>query len=178
MKRTITRELHTPVCALKPQNVNSTKINGETIVNPWRVARRAIAVVTCGAMTTNDIITVKFEKRRVGTSTWDSVLGADGNALQFTAQDNSNSDGTTLGGQLKNNFCAFGEIDFEQIKTTTDDGASYDYDAIRITAVNAAAQNVICSAAFILSDLYTHPASSAGLDQTWNKLRYSGGTPT
>lgn len=178
MHKSIARELMTPLAGLKPQNINNTAVNGETIVSPWRIARRAVVAAICGAMTTNDVITIKAQLRRLGTSTWDDALNKAGTTLKFTDQSNANSDGTTKGGQFKANFCAFGEIDFSQLKTTIADGAAYEYDAMRVVMVNAAAQNVLAGAVVILTDLYAHPAASHTLEQTFDSQRYASGSPS
>jgi hypothetical protein len=137
--------------ALKPQNINNSAINGESIVRPWEKGRRLILCLIGAAMTTNDALTVTVQMRRKGTSTWDAAKKADGSTdLTFTVAKTSDT------GVLENGML-HGELDLSRLQRPS---SSYEYDAVRISAVNAAAQNVIVGAVYAIGDLIAEPDST------------------
>lgn len=137
--------------ALKPQNVADTAIKGEAIVKPWEKGRRILFTIIGAAMAANDSITAGIEIRRVGTSTWDTVKESDGTtALAFDAA--ADGDGTLENGAI------VGELNLERLKFPS---ATYEYDAIRLSLINAVAQNVICGATYIIANLLNYPNTTA-----------------
>ena len=148
--------------AFASQAVNNSAVKGATIATPWRIGRRGLFVLSYGAMTTNDSVTVSLEKRRQGTSTWDPIKQYDGttNMAFAAAADTSSFD---QGIQL-------GELDFSQLHVASDDplnplvsSVRYEYDAIRLSAINAAAQNVNLSAVLLIGDMISEPSSDYSL---------------
>lgn len=167
-----------PVRLLKPQNVAGTKINGDTVLAPWRRARQMLVCINGGDMASGDILTFKIEKRRTGTSTWDIQKQQDGSTdVAFPLQ--KQSGGTGLETRLVSGVPLFGVIDFNRIDTVAapDGKAAYDYDAIRLTAQNAVGQNVVCSAVGILGHHFNHPIDSAQYEAINNQIRYRGADP-
>lgn len=169
------REKHAFGRALLPTAVNTTKINGDAIVTPWRTARRLCFVAVAGTMLSNDSITFTVERRRIGTSTWDSCYEPNGStALASTAQTGSGTAGTKAGGLATGAW--FGELDLNDLKCSIIGGDTYDYDAIRLCAVNGVAQNVTVSATYVLADLMIDAdRTTADTEDLWNKQRYTAG---
>lgn len=149
--------------ALIPGNVNTTRIFGAAIVKPWRTGRRLLFQVVAGAFGASDSITIGFQRRRVGTSTWDEVVENDGTTtLAMPAE----VDGGTL-----ENGSIFGEINLETLKVSIAGGSTYDYDAIRLTAVNLNAANVVVGASYAIGNLFKRPAAGAGNDKIYHLQR-------
>lgn len=126
----------------EPQNVNNTKLFGPAIENPWLTGRKLAFLINAGDMAAGDSITIGFEHRRVGTSTWDAIKDKDGNALEVVEADG----GTLENGQV---LC---ELDMTKL-----DHDGFDRDAVRISLVNAVAQNVLIGAAAVHADLLDLP---------------------
>lgn len=139
-----------PGIALVPQNINTTPVVGATILRPWELGRYITFIAIAAAFAASDSITINVEARRKGTSTWDDVTESDGStALAFDAEAD--------GGDLENGH-VFGTLDLERFEKPN---AAYEYDAIRIAAVNGNAANVIVGACYFISKLYTYPAKDA-----------------
>lgn len=170
------RETHVHVRALKPQAVNNSQVNGDAIVRPWKEGRKMMFEIASGDLSSGDSLTFGLEMRRQGTSTWDTVKQPNGStALVMTAQTYAATTGT-LAARLKDGLVAIGEIDLTDLKTDKDiGGAAYDYDAIRLTAVNGAAQNVTCAATAYIADLYSEPGGDEDYEDFYDKQRYTGG---
>lgn len=154
--------------ALVPGAVDdSPVVAGDAIVRPWRLGRSITFVILSGDMAASDALTIPVQRRRVGTSTWDAFVENDNTtALVFTAAKIAD------GGQLDGAYIA-GEINLETAILSIDGGADYDYDAIRITAVNGVAQTVNLAAAYCIGRLYSHPSSDADNDDLYLKQRGS-----
>lgn len=132
--------------ALVPGNVDdSPTINGATIVEPWKKGRNLAFHLIAGAMTTNDALTITIQVQKRSDDSWTPMLDRLGASLIFTVS--KASDGGVLdGGHL------LGTIDLERADGNT-------YKAIRLSAVNAVAQNVVLGAAYEISDVYSRPTS-------------------
>lgn len=179
------RERAVPYRALMPQNVNNSQINGDTISSPWRIGRTIAFLIAAGAMATNDSLTFGIERRRAGTSTWDKVYEPNGSTNLIFTVNAANSTTGTKAGRLRDGLVMFGELDLTRLKTDKTlgqpdliSGVAYDYDAIRLYAVNAAAQNVLCAATAILTDLYDEVGDGDAVEDLLAKQRYTAGTPT
>lgn len=147
--------------ALKPQNINTTKILGETIEAPWKKGRFLVLDVIGAAFAASDVITITVQGRIAGsyltaTSTttlepyiWEDVLDKDGNSLIFDAQADV--------GDLENGHIT-GTIDLNRLSITAQDGVKK-YDALRIVAINANAADVVVGASYRITDLYEVPGS-------------------
>jgi len=147
--------------ALKPQNVNTTKILGETIAAPWKKGRFLLLDIIAAAFAASDSITITIQGRIAGsyltaTSTttlepyiWEDILDKDSNSLAFTAEAD--------GGDLENGHIT-GTLDLCRLSIIAQDGSSQ-YDAIRVTAINSNAANVVVGAVYSITDLYEVPGS-------------------
>lgn len=157
--------------ALVPQNVGNAQVNGAAIVNPWSIGHSLLFIATAGAFATNDSITFKIELRRAGTSTWDRLKDPAGNDVVSTAQ--------TPTGQLGTTGFWLGELDLNRIQTVKkpDGRADYDYDALRIVAINGVAQNVVIGIGYVIGHPYTRPVGTAAVEDLFNKQRYTLGNP-
>lgn len=160
-------------------NINSTIVGGPALVEPWTIGRRIQWVIALvGTMTTNDAITFKPQLRRKGTSTWDDILNPAGQTVTFTQQVNAGTAGSQSM-RLKEGLAVFGELDFTRVNTVAKanggKSTTYDYDAIRLTGINAAAQNVSVSAVAEIWDLYDEPSSTHGWEDLSKLQRYKDG---
>jgi len=147
--------------ALKPQDINTTKILGEAIEAPWKKGRFLLFDIIAAAFAASDVITVTVQGRISGsyltstsTSTlepyiWEDVLDKDGNSLIFTAE----ADGGTL-----EDGSITGSIDLNRLSLIAQDGTSK-YDALRIVAINANAANVVVGGHYRITDLYEVPGT-------------------
>lgn len=170
------RERAIPVLVFSLQAVNSSQVNGPAIVEPWRYGRTLAVNFDASALASNDSLTFGVERRRRGTSTWDSVFEPNGSTqLKFTVQSGSGTAGT-LGARLKDDLPMFGELDLNRLKVDKDiGGQSYDYDAIRFTAINGVAQNVNVSGTGFILDLAEEPGAGDAVEDLLNRQRYTGG---
>jgi len=135
--------------ALIPANVGNSAVNGPAISSPWKIGRYISFLLVAGAMTTNDALTIKVQSQDAA-GTWSDVTEADGTTtLQFTAAN------TADGGSLESGSL-LGTIDLSRFDFPTTDAK-----AVRLSAINAVAQNVLLSAVYQISDLYTLPGSQA-----------------
>lgn len=159
--KNLPNELMEAALALKPQNVNTTKILGETIEAPWKKGRFLLIDLIAGAFGASDSITVTIQGRIAGsylsaTSTttlepylWEDVLDKDSNSLAFGAEADA--------GDLENGHIT-GTLDLTRLSITAQDGSS-EYDALRITAINSNGANVVVGASYRITDLYENPGS-------------------
>lgn len=124
---------------------DSPAVNGPAISEPWRLGRNLAFHMLAGAMAATDAMTITVQGllRSDGT-TWEAVKDKDGNNLIFTVA--KASDGAAL-----ENGHLLGTVDLERFDANT-------YKSIRLSAVNAVAQNVTLAAAYEISDLYSHPS--------------------
>lgn len=147
--------------ALKPQNINTSAIAGETIEAPWKKGRFIVFDIIAGAFAAADGIVVKIQGRVGGsynhgsTTTpepyqWEDIQDKTGAAdLAFDEQNDA--------GDLENGHIT-GTIDLNRLSTIATDGVSR-YDAIRLSAINDNAANVIVGASYRITDLYENPGS-------------------
>jgi hypothetical protein len=130
-----------PGLAIAPQAIGTTDVDGVAIVRPWEIGRYITFMAIGGALVGADALTVKVQARRAGTSTWDDVQDSTGAAdLAFTVSKLSD------GGAVENGV-VIGSLDLERLTNGNTgntavnlpkvSGTAYDYDAIRLTAVNA-----------------------------------------
>jgi hypothetical protein len=145
--------------AFKPQNVNSSAVNGADIAEPWKYGKTLVLTLLAGAMTTNDALTITVQGKKKSDSSYVSLKQSDGTtALTFTVSKTSN--GGVLDDTGGDGFL-MGSIQLDRLKS----GLTGDeFTALRITAINAAAQNVILSASYAIHDLYKSPPPSAVLN--------------
>ena len=185
MKSALLTERCIPGRAMLPQNVNTTKINGDAIVNPWQKGKRLLFTIISGAFATGDSITFAIERRRIGTSTWDAVLQPDDStALIFTVQTKAATAGT-MAARLNDGLALYCELDLTDIRADKNIGTSsyapanapgYQYDALRLCATNGAAQNVVIGATYEIGDLWEEaPTSDAHWEDLFKKQRYTAG---
>lgn len=146
--------------ALVPQVVNTTEILGETIEAPWKKGRFLLFDVIGAAFAASDSITVTVQGRIAGTYNhgttttpspylWEDVLDKDAASLAFDAEADA--------GDLENGHIT-GSLDLNRLSITAQDGVS-EYDALRITAINGNAADVIIGASYRISDLYEVPGT-------------------
>lgn len=131
--------------ALTPQNVNNSAVNGATIAAPWEKGENIVFLLAAGAMTTNDALTITVQRRLASSGAWSAALDKAGASLTFTVSKTSD------GGVLDTGFLR-GELPLTRM-------ALEGYDAIRLSAVNAAAQNVLLSATYVIGNLRRLPAT-------------------
>jgi hypothetical protein len=144
--------------AFKPQVVDDTAVDGETIEAPWKIGRQIVFDVIAAAMASTDDITVTVEARRVGTTTWDEIKQrGSSTSLSFTS-----GDGETLeNGHIR------AALDLSRLREGADgnlpevSGTQYSYDAIRLSIVNAVDQDVICGATYTIFDVLDAGAGGA-----------------
>lgn len=174
-------EALSPVRALTPQNVNSTQINGDTLAKPWRAGRTLLFTIIAAAMTTSDALTFRVQGRREGTSTWDNMDQGGtfgGTATDYGLVQTQAATAGTSAARLKDGKPVYIELDLNRLKVSKDQGAAFDYDALRLTAINAAAQNVLCAASALIADLYRTPNDEGvAANFTINQIRYADGNP-
>ncbi len=127
---------------LDPQVVNDTPIPSKSIIRPWEKSRKLAVMTSFGAFASGDIITGTWQMRRVGTSTWDSILDKDGNALTFVVIDADTAE----------NGVIMAEIDLVHL-----DHGAFERDAVRVSYVNTVSADVLTSAVGIGSDLINLP---------------------
>lgn len=137
-----------PGLAIAPQAIGTTAVDGVAIVRPWEVGRTISFLAIAGALAAADALTVVVQARRVGTSTWDGALCADGvTALGFTVSKLSD------GGAVENGV-VMGSLDLSRFKAP----GEFTYDAIRLRAVNANNSSPgIIGFAYVIADGYTNP---------------------
>jgi hypothetical protein len=131
--------------ALKPGNVAATAVDGETISEPWKKGRQISFLLQAAAMTTNDALTITVQglKRSDGT-TWEALKDLNANDLTFPTAKTADT-------KALENGVLIGSLPMAKLDADT-------YKAIRISAVNGAAHNVVCSALYVISDLYAYPS--------------------
>lgn len=153
MNRGPVSELQVPLYLLAPQAVGTTPVNGTAIVRPWERGRLLTVTAFCGALVAADALTTTFQVRRLGTSTWDTVKENDGTTnLGFTVAKLSDTGAAETG-------VIFGSIDLSRLKAGTNLNSAYEYDALRLSVVNANNTTPgICAFVGHLSDLYSYPA--------------------
>lgn len=166
---------------MAPQNVNNTQINGDTIVSPWRFGRRLLFTLIAGALASSDSLTFRVQARREGTTTWDNMDqgGTFGTSVtDFGLVQTQAATSGTSAARLKDGKPVYIELDLNRLKVSKDQGAAFDYDALRLTAVNGAAQNVLTGATAQVFDLWKTPndegiAANVAIDA----IRYPDGDP-
>lgn len=126
-------------------------IEGATILNAHKVGRQLSFILAAGAMAATDALAIEVEGSLDGGTTWENVKDKDGNDLVFTLSKVSD------GGQLEDGVL-IGTIPLDRAnkRDLTNDSVRDTpfYDAYRITAVNAVAQDVLLSAVAVISDLF------------------------
>lgn len=151
-----------PGLAIAPQVVQASDVDGNAIVNPWQTGRKLTFVAIAGALGASDAYTTKVQARRKGTTTWDDVQDETGAAdLTFTASK------FVDGGEVENG-AVIGTVDLGRLKTGTGgnlppvSGTQYEYDALRLTTVNAdAASTAVIGFSYFITDLFTLPATTS-----------------
>ena len=139
-----------PGVAFSPADVNNSPVTGPAIVTPWGCGRFVAFTLMAGALGASDNLIVGIEARRKGTSTWDTVMEDDGvTPLAF--------DAITDGGAAENGH-VFGTLAVDRLTSGKNLDAQYEYDAIRLNAVNTNAANVTLCASFYISALRDLPA--------------------
>lgn len=133
--------------AFIPAVVSNTPVNGVTISEPWQKGRNLALLLLIAAMTTNDALTVTVQGRKRSDGNWEAVKDKDGNNLTFTVSKTSD----TGAGE---NGCLLGTVDLQRKYGTT-------YNAIRVSAVNAVAQNVVVAVAYEISHVFNAPTGQA-----------------
>ncbi len=142
---------------LDPQTIADTPVPSKAIIRPWEKSRKLAVLTSFGDMAATDDITGTWQMRRVGTSTWDSVLDKDGNALTFSVAD----------GDTAENAAIMAEIDLVHL-----DHGAFERDAVRVSYVNAVAQNVEVGAVGIGMDLVNLPdPTTVAAEATYTKQR-------
>jgi hypothetical protein len=165
--------------ALIPQNINTTRILGETIEAPWKKGRFLSFQVIGGAFAAADTITVRVEGRIAGTYNhgttttpspylWEAVQDKDGNDLAFDDQDDTDA--------LENGHL-FGTIDLNRLSIIAQDDESQ-YDALRLTAINDNAANVVVGATYRITDLFENPGSQSYEDDQLLSKQFDLGSIT
>lgn len=130
--------------AMVPKTVANSAAPGSAIAEPWKIGRVLTFLLQAAAMASGDVLTVTVQGlKRSDGATWEAITDIDGNALVFTAAKTSD------GGVMENGV-VYGSIPIAKMDSVT-------YKSIRITAINAVAQNVVCSAAYVISDLFAAP---------------------
>ena len=147
--------------ALKPQDINTTKILGETIETPWKKGRFLLFDIIGAAFAASDSITVTVQGRISGSSgeatststlepyIWEDILDKDDNSLAFDAEADA--------GDLENGHIT-GTVDLNRLSLTSQNGFR-EYDALRIVAINGNAANVTVGASYRITDLYEVPGT-------------------
>lgn len=149
-----------PGLAVAPQAIGTSAVSGAAIVRPWEKGRFLSFIGIGGALVATDALTVKVQARRVGTTTWDDVQDDTGESdLAFTVADLSD------GAALENGY-VLGTIDLSRLTSGVGKNlppvsdTQYEYDALRLNAVNANNSTPgIVGFAFVLTDLFTYPAT-------------------
>lgn len=192
MSRSKLHETLEPITLFRNANVNSSDVAGATIVEPWKKGRQLMICITAGTLASNDVITFRVQMRRKGTSTWDNLIvpGTASTAVAFSGQ--VGTGGTSITGRLAAGNPVFGVLDLTRLPTSIDgppgiagaastpaagNAGTYEYDALRITGINAVAQNVACSAVGIIGDQIASPVATVALEDLFNKQRYKNGNP-
>lgn len=145
-----------PVFAFTPQAVGTAAVKGATIVAPWIHGRKLTFLWSSAAMGASDAYTITYEARRKGTSTWDTIKEYDGVANLGPVSTALVDGGAIEGGTIMST------IDLERLSSRASGanlGTTYEYDAIRASAVNAnnSSPPIVSASAFVW-DLYESPA--------------------
>jgi len=144
--------------ALKPTVVDdSPAIEGDAIVRPWKKARKLSFIVTAGAMTTGDALTMKVQARVAATAAWEDLQSDAATPVDIVFPAAKIADT----GAIESNV-VFGSLDLTRIEDT--------YDALRLHVVNGVAQNVTVAAVYVLTDLYAVPQTDIA-DDLWSQQR-------
>jgi len=143
-------EMLIPGLGLAPQAIGTSAVQGPAIVRPWEKGRYLAFLAIGGALVAADALTVSVKARRKGTSTYDALTESDGTtALTFTVSKFSDT------GAVENG-AVIGTIDLSKLSMPS---SSYEYDAVRVEAVNANNTSPgIIGLGYAILGLFTEPA--------------------
>lgn len=141
-----------PGRVLAPTAVGTSVVNGDAIVEPWKTGRRLLILLTATALGASDSITFTLQRRRVGTSTWDVVKQYDNSTTLAVVDADA--------GKLDTNGEMMLEVNLERLRTEKSEGETYDYDAIRLSAVNANNSSPpTVAGVYVIGEAYKRPVA-------------------
>lgn len=140
---------------LRPQVVQNTTVNGDAVVEPWKIGRQMGVTIISAALASGVSFRTALQGRQRSDGTWVNLTEPDGAGnIGFTQQ--------VDGGELDTEGEMVGSLDLTRLDSTT-------YDAIRIAFTETG--NVAADVASIghITDLYTHPSGET--DDLWTSQR-------